>query len=266
MNTGIARAKLTANQVRKASRPPPNAIPKGEGRSRAYERLRERIVSLELEPGSLLDEATICKELDVSRTPLREALVRLSAEGLVQVLPNRGARVAPIELRQLQEHLEAFELLQRTATVLAAQRRSDSDLDRMKTLCVEFEQMHAAGDVAGMMNSNLHFHKAIGAAAGNRYLEKMYDTVLTDGLRVARLAMAYESYGTAEAYEQHMQNILREHRALVQAIEDKDVVLASRLSDSHSDLARLRVSDYLSRNLTRGIGVPGEHAVGHSNV
>ena len=243
-----------------------SAIPKGEGRGRAYERLRERILALELQPGSPLDEATIGKDLDVSRTPLREALVRLAAEGLVELLPNRGARVAPIELPQLQEHLEAFELLQRTATVLAAQRRSPSDLKEMEETCLEFENMNYAGDVKGMMKSNMAFHHAIGVASGNRYVQKMYESVLIDGLRVACLAMAYECYGSTEAYEQHMQNILREHRALVQAIKDKDVTAAIKLSDSHSDLARLRVTDYLSRNLIRGISVHSLHVEESLNV
>ncbi len=242
------------------------AIPKGEGRGRAYERLRDRILALELQPGSPLDEATVAKDLDVSRTPLREALVRLAAEGLVALLPNRGARVAPIELPQLQVHLEAFELLQRTATVLAAQRRSQADLIAMQATCLEFENMHFTGNVTGMMKSNLAFHQAIGTAAGNRYVQKMYESVLFDGLRVACLAMAYECYGSAEAYEQHMQNILREHRALVQAIADKDVTAAIQLSDSHSDLARLRVTDYLSRNLTRGISVHDLHGEASPDV
>lgn len=266
MNTTTTALPPAKKGPSKKVRSMTSAIPKGEGRSRAYERLRDRILALELQPGSPLDEATVGKDLDVSRTPLREALVRLAAEGLVELLPNRGARVAPIELPQLQEHLEAFELLQRTANVLAAQRRSKAHLDAMQSRCLEFENMSAAGDAAGMMKSNLAFHQSISAAAGNRYLQKMYESVLVDGLRVARLAMAYECYGSAEAYEQHIQNILKEHRALVQAIADKDVAAASQLSDSHSDLARLRVIDYLSRNLTRGISVQGLHVGGSSNV
>jgi DNA-binding GntR family transcriptional regulator len=255
-----------AKPRRKKEAIPTTPIPKGEGRGRAYDRLRERILALELQPGSALDEATIGKDLDVSRTPLREALVRLAAEGLVELLPNRGARVAPIELPQLQEHLEAFELLQRTATVLAAQRRTEKDIVALRALCLDFEKLHAAGDVPGMMNSNLRFHQAVGAAAGNRYLQKMYDSVLVDGLRVARLAMAYECYGSVDAYDQHMQSILQEHRSLVEAIVAKDVATASALSDSHSDLARMRVTDYLSRNLTRTIGVPGHEARGAAHV
>ena len=254
MATSVRSAKTAAKTARRQ-------LPKGERRGHVYDSLRERILSLDLQPGSVLDEATLGNELNVSRTPLREALVRLAAEGLVEVLPNRGARVSPIELPQLQEHLEAFELMQRTATVLAAQRRTPADLDRLAELCIEFELTRKQADVRGMIMNNLAFHQAIGTAAGNRYIEKMYGSVLTDNLRVARLAMAYECYGSAEAYDKHLQTIVDEHRALVEAIAQRDVVSATRLADSHSDLARMRVSDYLSRNLTRGIAMPGAKGV-----
>ena len=247
-------SKRSTKTDAKASR---RQLPRGERRDHVYDSLRDRILSLELEPGSLLDEATLGSELNVSRTPLREALVRLAAEGLVDVMPNRGARVSPIELPQLQEHLEAFELVQRTATALAAQRRTQEDLEELAALCLAFEEERDKRDVHGMIMANLAFHQAIGAAAGNRYIQRMYDTVLTDNLRIARLAMAYECYGTTEAYEKHLQSIVDEHRQLVDALVRRDVAGAMQLADSHSDLARKRVSDYLSRNLTRSIAMPG---------
>ena len=231
---------------------------KGSGGNRVYERLRELILSLEFRPGSLLQEDRLTQELGGSRTPLREALIRLSGEGLVDLLPNRGARVSTMELPQLQQHLEAFELLQRTATVLAAQRRSEASIVELRNLCEQFELCCGDNDVRGMIDANWAFHHAIGIACGNLYIGKMYDTMLSDGLRVARLAMAYECYGSEDAHNKHIGNILREHRAIVDAIEARDVQRASELSDSHSNLARLRVSDYLARSLTRGISAPGQ--------
>jgi DNA-binding GntR family transcriptional regulator len=248
----ISTVKTSRTSKSKSAHRP---LPKGERRGHVYDSLRDRILSLELQPGSTLDETTLGNELNVSRTPLREALVRLAAEGLVDVLPNRGARVAPIELSQLQEHLEAFELIQRTATVLAAQRRTQADLARLTELCEAFEDARIAASVDGMIMGNLAFHKAIGAAAHNRYIQRMYDNVLTDNLRIARLAMAYECYGSTEAYDIHMQCIVDEHRELLQVLEKRDVAAAARLADSHSDLARRRVSDYLSQSLTRGISM-----------
>lgn len=228
---------------------------KGHGGALAYDWLKRQIVSLELLPGSSIDEAALVEMLGVSRTPLREAVVRLAAEGLIELLPNRGARVTIMDLTQVQEHLEAFELLQRAATVLAALHRPDSALARLSELCEAFEQSCAADDAQAMIDANWEFHRAIGAACGNRYVERMYTGLLTDGLRIARLAMAYECYGSKDAYEAHLADIRREHRELVQVITARDGERAATLADAHSNLARKRVTAYLSRSSAQEIQV-----------
>jgi DNA-binding GntR family transcriptional regulator len=79
--------------------------------------------------------------------------------------------------------------------------------------------------------------------------------LLTDGLRISRLAMAYDCYGSVEAYEHHVGDIVREHRALVMAIAAGDAASAGKLADSHSNLARKRVTAYLGRQSTHDIPV-----------
>lgn len=228
---------------------------KGHGRALAYDWLKRRIVSLELAPGSTIDEAALVEMLGVSRTPLREAMVRLAAEGLVELLPNRGARVAGMDLTQLHEHLDAFELMQRAATTLAARNRPDSALRGLKSSCTAFEKAAQARDAQAMIDTNWTFHRAIAAACGNRYIERMYVGLLTEGLRISRLAMAYDCYGSGDAYERHVGDILREHQALVKAISERDGQTASRLADSHSNLARKRVTAYIGRRSTLDIAV-----------
>ncbi len=112
---------------------------KGHGRALAYDWLKQRIVSLAMAPGSSIDEAALVEMLGVSRTPLREAMVRLAAEGLVELLPNRGARVSGMDLTQLQEHLDAFELMQRAATTLAARHRPDAAIPGGLAVAVPME-------------------------------------------------------------------------------------------------------------------------------
>jgi len=242
----------TRKPRRSGSRKPADARPeKGHGRALAYDWLKRQIVSLELLPGSTIDETTLVETLGVSRTPLREAVVRLAAEGLIELLPNRGARVTGMDLTQIQEHLEAFELLQRAATVLAALHRPTAAIADLRELCNAFEAAYRSNDAQAMIDANWEFHRGIAAACGNRYIERMYVSLLTDGLRIARLAMAYECYGSAEAYEAHIADILREHKELVDVIEARDAALAAELADSHSNLARKRVTDYLTRSATR---------------
>jgi DNA-binding GntR family transcriptional regulator len=214
-----------------------------------YQGLRDKILSLDLPPGSSIEEKVIVAAYGVSRTPVREAFVRLAAEGLIELLPNRGARVASLDLVHVQEHLEALELIQRAVSVLAAQRRVDRHLDTLAGLAEEFETARDAREPSEMIRTNWQFHQAIGEACGNRAIADMYESTLTDGLRVARLAMSYECYGSEADYEIHLNRIVDEHRRLVGAIRDQDLTAAGRLADSHTGAARQRVSDFLSRRL-----------------
>ncbi|MCI3208255.1 MULTISPECIES: GntR family transcriptional regulator [Pandoraea] len=219
---------------------------KGSGASKAYQLLRERIVSLEMHPGDDIDEQALVDELGISRTPLREAMIRLAAEGLISLLPNRGARVSSMDIPQLQEHLEAFELAQRATTRLAALRRTAADLERIEALVVAFEKAHDRQDVNGMIDGNWELHIAIGNACGNRVLSKIYANLLTENLRIARLAMSYETFPTQDARQAHLNKILEEHREILDAMRERDAERADRLSASHTNLARKRVTEYIS--------------------
>src|SRR5688572_6773470 len=93
---------------------------KGAGAEHAYQELRERILSLSLAPGADLEESVLVATLGMSRTPVREAIIRLASDGLVTLTPNRGARVAPISLDEIRAFFEALDLCQRAVTRLAA--------------------------------------------------------------------------------------------------------------------------------------------------
>ncbi|MFJ9449862.1 MULTISPECIES: GntR family transcriptional regulator [unclassified Herbaspirillum] len=228
---------------------------KGSGATKAYHLLRERIVSLAMRPGDDIDEQALVDEFGISRTPLREAMIRLAAEGLISLLPNRGARVASMDIPQLQEHLEAFELAQRATTRLAALRRTPADLLKIEALVVAFEHAHEQGDVNGMIDGNWDLHLAIGNACGNRVLAKIYANLLTENLRVARLAMSYETFPTEEQREGHLGRILDEHREILKALVEQDADRAENLAASHTNLARKRVTEYISLSAIGGMSV-----------
>lgn len=229
----------------------PPKVSKGSGSSHAYQILRDRIVSLEMAPGDDIDEQALVEELGISRTPLREALIRLAAEGLVSQLPNRGARVASMDIPQLQEHLEAFELAQRATTRLAAMRRTPAQLAQIEALVVAFEEAHARQSVNEMIDGNWKLHLAIGNACGNRVLAKIYANLLTENLRVARLAMSYETFPSDDARQGHLGRILDEHRQILDAITRRDADRAEQLGASHTNLARKRVTEYIAQS---GVG------------
>lgn len=221
---------------------------KGTGTRRAYEEIRRLILSLQLAPGADLDEQALIRLLRRSRTPIREALIQLAAEGLVEILPNRGARVAPLDLAGVREFFEALDAAQRMATRLAALRRSAQDLTRIDRHRVAFEKAAAAGDLDAMLDVNLAFHNAIGAACGNCFVAKHYAQILAFGLRLSRLALTYE--GTRTLRQQHLETIVNEHRAMVRAIIAGDADAAEELARGHTDTFRSRVLEYMSSSLT----------------
>jgi DNA-binding GntR family transcriptional regulator len=234
---------------------------KGASSERAYRALMQEIVSFTLSPGEDLDEATLVGRLGVSRTPVREALVRLAAEGLVQLVPNRGARVAPMGWNDIREHLEAFDVSQRLVTRWAALRRTDDQIENMQTERLAFEKAFKQEDPVAMLDANFRFHAAIGAACRNSLIQRFYMQQLTADLRIARLAMTNECFTSEQAYRDHVGNIVREHREMVEAIRDRDADRAEELARSHADLARKRVSESLTQTITPSMDIRlGEQA------
>jgi DNA-binding GntR family transcriptional regulator len=128
---------------------------KGTNTAWLYERLRRAILSLSIPPGENLEEKELVQRFGISRTPVREALIRLAADGLVVLLPNRGARVAAIDLGDFPRYVEAYDLIQRAATRLAAQRRDHDDLVKIKDAQARFEKAinSASGNISQVQGS-----------------------------------------------------------------------------------------------------------------
>ncbi len=205
---------------------------KGESAEYAYRVLRDEIMSLHFAPGSSLDEAKVVRELGISRTPLREAVVRLAGEGLIRLLPNRGVRVAPMEWGW------------------AAARRTEADLKEIRAHCQSFRAAAEKQDDRAMANLNWDFHARIAHSIRNRSLERFYLQQLTENLRISHLAMATRFYGSGDEYQAHVTLILDEHDAIVEAIAAQDCDLAERLARSHTGLAKKRVVEVLTQSVS----------------
>ncbi|WP_342637475.1 GntR family transcriptional regulator [Rhizobium jaguaris] len=126
-------------------------------------------------PGSPLDEIRLSERFKLSRSPIREALVRLSSEGLVSILPNRSTVVAPLNFETLPEFLEALDLYQRATTKSAALLRTEQDLEDIIEAQGRYEEQtrlsFESGSSIPMIESNYEFHMRIARAGKNRYLE-----------------------------------------------------------------------------------------------
>lgn len=215
-------------------------LSKGSSARHVYESLRHRILSLDLRPGADLDEATLVEMYGVSRTPVREALIRLGANGLVTLLPNRGARVASIELHSLDEFFEALTLCQRAVTRWAAIRHDIPQLRAIEARAKAFEKIAARRDPGAMTDVNCEFHVAIATASDNTYIAEIYRRLLMEGLRLSRIALTFD-FDRDRSLLAHIDQVVADHREIVAAIAERDAAKAEALGGSHAWLFRDRV-------------------------
>jgi len=188
------------------------------------ERLRDLIVEAELAPGERVDEKALCARFGVSRTPLREALKVLASEGLVVLLPNRGARITAITATGVAALFEAAAGLERTAAELAAVRASERELAGLARLQAMMERHHAARRRAEYFRVNQRIHDTVIGLARNEVLAELHAGLL---IRIRRARYL------ANASRQRWNESLAEHRALLAALEARDAERAGRLLQAH---------------------------------
>ena len=151
---------------------------------RAYHELRDRIVTLRLPPGTVLREDTLMRDLDVGRTPLREAVKRLALEDLVAVQPRRGTFVSAVETSDIIHITEVRAELEGYAAELAALRMSAETRVLAEALLDEVDHLTQAGDPDGLMRFDERIHRFTWEASGNPYLIATLERYFTLSLRV----------------------------------------------------------------------------------
>ncbi len=191
---------------------------------RAYEALKQLIVSLQLPPGVVIEEARLREQLDVGRTPMREGLYRLADLGLVVVAPHRGFFVAEISATDLHQLTELRLLLEGSAARLAAERSGPLIASRLRTVLVGSEAAIEENALGKLIAIDLSLHGLIAWASGNRYLE--------DALRrhhTMMLRFWYLSFDRAR----HLPDVMHEHLNIISAIEQRDSVAAETAMHAH---------------------------------
>lgn len=204
-----------------------------------YEQLSAEILSLALTPGSMIDENSIAKRFEVSRSPVREAFILLAADGLIKSLPNKNSQVTPLEIDQFPKFIDALDLIQRAVTRLAAQNRTGEDLINIKQQNELYKAAVLSNNVLAMINQNFAFHVAVSDASKNKYFAHAYIRLLNEGRRTLRIY--YRSYNDNPPQER-----VHSHDLIIQAIENQDIELADELAKQHS----AQLSDGLLRYLS----------------
>jgi DNA-binding GntR family transcriptional regulator len=188
-------------------------------------RLRDMIVEGELAPGTRLRERELTEWLGVSRTPLREALKVLAAERLIELTPNRGARIASLSEDDIQHMFELMGAFEGLAGRLAAARASEADLLELQAMHLQMRAHYVRKDLPAYFRLNQAIHRRIVAAAGNPLLTHSYDQLAGRIRRPRFLASQWSAQRWAQAIE--------EHEGIMAALAARDGALVSRLLEAH---------------------------------
>lgn len=246
--TKSTAAKKSAAASRQRSEPPA----RGRGAQTVYEALRRDIIEMRDQPGDPLDETTLSRRFNVSRTPVREALVRLAAEGLVTTLPNRNTVVSAIDFASIPIYFDALTLMYRVTTRLAALRRSERDLEEIRSLQAGFTKSVNAADALGMIAVNRDFHVRIAEAGGNAYFTQLFARLLDEGRRLLRIY--YSTYN-----DRLPRRYVDEHDAIIDAIVGRDAELADKLAGEHALQVVRQIQNFLDDGVGKDValGQPG---------
>jgi DNA-binding GntR family transcriptional regulator len=200
----------------------------------AYLALRELIVSLELAPGALVKEPELVERLGIGRTPVREALRRLSQERLIEVFPRRGMVVTTVDVRDLARLCEVRIALEPEAARLAAERATQADLDEITALLTELAAQRRRDDRA-LIGLDRRIHAAIYRASHNDFLAETLEEYYTHALRIWMLGL--EKTGLSAA--------VHEHAELLGAILRGNGVRAAELMRVHVERFEQEMRDVL---------------------
>jgi DNA-binding GntR family transcriptional regulator len=214
---------------------------RGSGVKLVYDLLRDEILDLKLAPGSAIDEVQLAARFGMSRTPIREALVRLAGEGLIETLPNRSTMVSNIDFLGMPAYFDALVLMYRVTTRLAAQHHREDDLVIIREHQDEFTAAVEAQDALAMIATNAAFHSAIAAAGRNDYYAGFFDRLLGEGRRMLRLY--YQSYD-----DRLPPRFVEEHEEIIAAVKGRDVAAADRLGKAHGEQIVEQIGRLLTRN------------------
>jgi DNA-binding GntR family transcriptional regulator len=209
------------------------------------ERLRDMIVDGSLTPGERLNERLLCERFGVSRTPLREAILILAREGLVEIMPRRGSRVAVLGIEQVRDIIELLGGLEAMAGELACQRATEAAVAAVKARHAEMLGFFEAGDMLGYFKANEAVHDLIVAAAGNAELTAQHRT-----LRARVLRALYMPNIRPERWRA----AISEHEAFVDALADRDGRRLSRLLRGHKERTWDELRPWLERQTRNDAG------------
>jgi DNA-binding GntR family transcriptional regulator len=193
-------------------------------------------------PGDDLNSVDLSRQYRTSRTPIREALLLLEKEGLVDMVPRRRPRVAPLGIDEIREIYRARAALFELVAIDVARSASGTDLENLRIPLRDMEAAHRAQDINSFIWANVAFHDRNTQLANNRTVKRILDTLLLRTLRLGRISLSQPNV---------MQRSFDDHRRLLQAYQDRDANLAAALVRSNHVNALAAVEIYVAAHAGR---------------
>jgi DNA-binding GntR family transcriptional regulator len=214
-------------------------------RELVFETMREAIINGQLRPGERMMEIQLAEEMGVSRTPVREAIRKLELEGLVVMIPRKGAYVAGLSLKDIADVFEIRRALEGLAAELAADRITDQELENLERYLVKISEEIECGDLNKVVEIDTDFHTLLYQASRNSKLTQIINNLREQIQRFRTTSLSLPG---------RMRVALDEHRKIVEAISSRDGELARKIAQEHIENAENSMMSMVQQDRKYGGG------------
>ncbi len=211
----------------------------------AYETIVRKIICLEYQPSQHLEENQLVEELGIGRTPIREALVRLHGEKMVESHPKKGVIVRPITLQNTKAMFESMNIIEIGLVDIAVNKDCSNFIDKMKSTNEDVKKAIQANDVFGLVEANHEFHMNFAKCSQNEFLVRAVGDVRTEAKRLSYLS--YDNIiDPQKPIEAHYEVVFQEHEKIIDALLDKDGAGLKKLIEEHILTFRQRIIVFMT--------------------
>jgi len=228
-----------ANKKNKIKPPPLSEV--------AYQKIKEFIITLKLGSGKQVDEVLMAQKLSIGRTPIREALFRLNAENLVEVLPGRGFFVREITLSSLRDLFESMLILERSAVALAARRIKPDQIENLRKINSDLRRAWLENKFFRVTLLNSRFHRTIYQAAQNALLRSYLDNLQNQSQRLAYICFSKDL--STYDMQSHAKLAIKDHDSLIELFKQGNDIEALKVISEHVKLFQRRVNHFMMPSL-----------------
>ena len=208
-----------------------------------YSRIKRKIITLELQPGEIISEKKLEEELGIGRTPIREALLTLKVEKLIEGTPNNPFYVKEISLKSVRDLFEALVPIEKMTTVLAAQRMNEQELDALVRQNEGIDRAIQQRDYWELTNQNREFHRLITQGSDNEYLLSIHENLRNQAERLSFLSISSET--REDSADAHNGKIRDHHHRILTLLFERNMNELEKLAEEHVKLFQARVLQYL---------------------